>query len=203
MQTLSIHLASAMRKPDPYTHFKNAILDHYKPSSAATFDKFFRRQEMGSLKPSEFLSKIMIDFESTQVNINDQSNQNMLKEFFIASLPQHIRSILAGTVINDVGELALLADRIFDVQPTTQNNSGRPNVHSVTESKSEPWESVISALTSQVNGLAKVVKGFTADKVKPVARNDRPVQNKSNITVNTDNQTQQAVKTTRSDLPVS
>ena len=190
MQTLSIHLASAMRKPDPYQHFKNAILDHYKPSSASSFDKFFRRQEMGPLKPSEFLSRIMIDFESTQININDHSNQVMLKEFFIASLPQHIRSILAGTVISDVGELALLADRIFDVQPSTQSNSSRSNIHAVTTPTDEPWESAISALTSQVSNLTMAVGAFTANKPKPPVRQEKTIPVKQPVVSRQEVQTQ-------------
>ena len=79
---------------DYFCEIRNLVKDFYKPSQTALFDKYFCKQSLWLLTPSQFLTKIYSDLE--QLCPGSSSNEDILRRSFVAVLPPTVRAILAA-----------------------------------------------------------------------------------------------------------
>ncbi|XP_029053691.2 uncharacterized protein LOC114881160 [Osmia bicornis bicornis] len=102
---------------------------------------------MGDEKPSHYLQKIR-NLASGQIN------EKVLRSLFLEQLPDNIRSILVITETQDLGKLALQADKIAEMQAV--------NVAAVsfTSTASSPPDKM-TALQEQIGALTKMVETLT------------------------------------------
>ena len=96
---------------DYFSKICNLVKDFYKPSQTDLFDKYFCKQSLGLLTPSQFLTKICSDLE--QLCPGSSSNEDILRRSFVAVLPPTVRAILAGSEKSSLVELANIADKIL------------------------------------------------------------------------------------------
>jgi len=111
---------------DYFTEICSLVLEFYVPSQTDLFEKYFRTQSLGSLSPSQFLSKACADLE--RIHPGSSSNMDILRRFFLAVLPPTARAILAGSEKSSLTELAGIADKVLVNLPETTVSNIEPSV---------------------------------------------------------------------------
>jgi len=89
----------------------------HEPKFDVVFENYFKTQQIGILKPSQFLQRVISDLELIQPGITQDKNNAILKKFFIQSLSAIHKTILASTSTTDLQELAVIADKIAETMP--------------------------------------------------------------------------------------
>ena len=79
----------------------------------------FNKTEIGDRKPTEMLNEIRQPLEAYDVT-NSQTNA-VLRKSFLDKLPAQVRTILAGSLENDLNSLALRADETMAASSQNYN----------------------------------------------------------------------------------
>jgi len=144
-----------------FTEICNLVREFYVPSQTDLFEKYFRTQSLGSLSPSQFLSKACADLE--RLHPGSSSNMDILRRFFLAVLPPTARAILAGSEKSSLTELAGIADKVLVNLPET------------TVSNIEP--SVINIIKDLANQVASLQLEFSSQRSsRPLSRSQPSLQ---------------------------
>ena len=114
---------------DYFAEISNLTREFYLPSSTELFEKYFRTQSLGTLSPSQFLSKARSDLEL--LHPGSTANIEILRRSFLAVLPPTARAILAGSENSSLTELASIADKIITNLPTTTVSNIEPSIISL------------------------------------------------------------------------
>ncbi|XP_076545673.1 uncharacterized protein LOC143305527 [Osmia lignaria lignaria] len=92
-----------------YEAIKNKIIGTFDESPESKLRHVLRGRGLGDEKPSYYLQRIR--------NLaGGQISENVLRSLFLDQLPDNIRSILAISETQDLGKLALQADKIIEMQ---------------------------------------------------------------------------------------
>ena len=113
LQSLGSKIITTMNSAgiDHYANICDIVRDFYKPSETELFDTYFRTQTLGTLTPSQFLSRARSDLD--RLHPGSSSNVEILRRFFIAVLPPTVRAILASSDKSSIEDLASSDDRVM------------------------------------------------------------------------------------------
>ena len=102
------HLIELDPKPaDIYTQIKTRLISSFSASAETRLRRLFRGKVVSEGKPSLFLARLRA--------LNDGScTDNILKSVFLEHMPSQIRAILAMSNVDNLQELANLADKILE-----------------------------------------------------------------------------------------
>ncbi|KAK2577096.1 hypothetical protein KPH14_001015 [Odynerus spinipes] len=91
-----------------YQELKNRIINSYEESNESKLRRLLKGREIGDEKPSKFLQQLRNE-------AGGQCNDTVLKTLFLEQLPENIRAVLAISDTQDLGKLALQADKITEM----------------------------------------------------------------------------------------
>lgn len=137
----------------PYDDLKSLLISRLSVSNERRIKQVLLEEELGSRSPSQFLRHLQNLSSSA---IGDQ----LLKTLWLQRLPTHIQAILQAQIDLPCDRLAIIADKIMEVQPNFLNTL-IPDVNAVS---TPPVETLLQNLikqmenlTFQVNKLASIV----------------------------------------------
>lgn len=161
LQSLGDKIINIMRSTDTdsYVEICTLVKSFYLPSETHLFDSYFRTQTLGSLSPSQFLSKARSDLE--RIHSGSSSNDLIIKRFFLSVLPDTVRAILAGSDKTSLDDLASIADKII-------TNIPRPNISNIETSLHD----AIKTLTDQVTSLQLQVSSYRRSRSPNLSRSN-------------------------------
>lgn len=135
---------------DPYTTLKKAIISRFSDSYEEKIRRLLEKEQIGDRKPTSFLRHLR---SLAGPAFPDQ----LLRSIWSSRLPRQLQVVLAAQRIDQLGELAELADTLMDIQ-------AQPNeVCSTTVYASPAQEpNAIAALQQQVAELTRAVAALTA-----------------------------------------
>ena len=111
----------------PYTHLKKEIINRFSLSEGSRLKKLLEEEEIGDLKPSQFLRRLKTVAGGTPIA------DNIMKPLWLSRLPNNVQGILqAQPSSNTLNELAEIADRISETMINPQTQSA---VHSISHNK--------------------------------------------------------------------
>lgn len=140
----------------PYTTLKQAIIARFSESHEEKMRRLLEREHMGDRKPSSFLRHL-------KSLAGHAFPDDLMRSIWTGRLPRQLQIILAAQQVQDLGELAILADRLMDIQ------SQPPEVSSISSVTTPPTpdQSVIQALQKQMTELTQMVASLTATNRPP------------------------------------
>lgn len=146
-------------KSMPYTSLKNAIISKFSESYEEKIRRLLERELMGDRKPSSFLRHLKSLAGHTFPD-------DLLKSIWSSRLPRQLQIVLAAQRVQDIGELAELADRLMDIQ------SQPSEVCSLSPLSPPPpaEHSSIAALQKQVAELTEMVASLTTTRGRSHSR---------------------------------
>ena len=117
LQSLGSEVINIMKENTHcYSELCSLLRKFYLPSETTLFAEYFRTQQIGTLTPSQFLSKSRNDLQRLHPGL--LANDTVVRKFFLSVLPDTTRAILAGSQFSSLDELAQVADRIGETLPT-------------------------------------------------------------------------------------
>lgn len=131
-----------------YDTLKTELIRRLSVSEEKKIRKVLLEEDLGDRTPSQFLRHLKSLSSATAVG--DQ----LLKTLWVQRLPPHIQGILQTQQDLPCDRLAIIADKILEVQPIT---STLPNVAAVTYSDTQ-----ITLLTEQIKNLTVQVSKLVA-----------------------------------------
>lgn len=87
---------------------KERLISRFQESEETKLRRLLSGMQIGDLKPSHFLQKII------NLGTNEVSSK-VMKSLFLEQLPENVKAILAISQIEDVMKLAEQADKIYEV----------------------------------------------------------------------------------------
>lgn len=94
---------------EKYATLKKRILEAFAESKDSKIRKLLKNQLIGDQKPSHFLQHMR--------NLADnQCEDTILRSLFLEQLPPQVSAILSASKEEDLTQLAILADRVWDIQ---------------------------------------------------------------------------------------
>ena len=108
------HITEVEPRPaDIYTQIKNRLISGFSISAETRLRRLLRGEVISDGKPSLLLTRLRA--------LNDGScSDAILKSVFLEQMPSHVRAILAMSNVEDLQELANLADKVSEAsQPNT------------------------------------------------------------------------------------
>jgi hypothetical protein len=157
---------------DFYAEICDLIKDFYKPSENALFDKYFKTQSLGSLRPTQFLNKVRSDLE--QLQPGSSLNDNIIKRSFLSVLPATAQAILAGSEKSSLNDLAEIADKIILNLPSNQVSNVETSVLDLVKTLSEQVASLQLEVASQRRSRSPA-RSFTNDNSHSRSRSSKPL----------------------------
>lgn len=133
---------------NPYTTLKSAVISRFSESYEAKIRRLLEKEQMGDRRPSSFLRHL-------RSLAGPAFPENVLKSIWSSRLPQQLQIVLAAQRLEQLSELAELADRLMDIQAQP------PEVCSTTL-PSAPEQSNVLALQKQIQELTRTVAALTA-----------------------------------------
>lgn len=101
--------------PDPITPFqqlRDALIRRTSISEHKRLEQLLADEALGDLTPSQLLRRLIC------VKGERKIDTGLFTQIFLKRLPQHVQAILAPSVMEvPIDKLAMMADRILDVQP--------------------------------------------------------------------------------------
>jgi len=163
LQAIAPHLSTIVQHKEPYDQLRKQIMLAHEPTFDAVFENYFKTQQIGLMKPSQFLQRVIADLELIQPGITQDQNNAILKKFFIQSLPPMHKAILAATTTTDLKELAAIADRIAETVPSGSDSCFQVTSASVDNNGPTSQQNAhITALTAQVEQMAAMMTTLTS-----------------------------------------
>ena len=153
------HIIEAEPKPaDVYTQIKNRLIASFSISAETRFRRLLRGEVILDGKPSLLLTRLG--------TLNDGScSDTILKSVFLEQMPSHIRAILAMSNVEDLQELANLADKVSEAsQPTNYQIASTSNIPDYTTKVSavstpvDPISALTEILTRQFERLSSEIR---------------------------------------------
>lgn len=140
----------------PYTTLKQAIIARFSESHEEKMRRLLEREHMGDRKPSSFLRHL-------KSLAGHAFPEDLMRSIWSGRLPRQLQIILAAQQVQDLGELATLADRLMDIQ------SQPPEVCLISPVPTQPTpdQSAIQALQKQMADLTQMVASLTATDRSP------------------------------------
>lgn len=126
----------------PYDEIKSRLIQVYSDSEHKRITKLLEASQLGNQKPSAFLRQM------TQL-ANGAVSNDMLRTLWLRNLPTRVQAILAATAQDDVHKLAEVADKILEVDRSTEIYSNSSN------------QELLNQLTSNVASLKLQVDNLT------------------------------------------
>ena len=132
---------------DYFKEICDMVKEFHKLSETELFEKYFRTQSLGTLSPSQFLSKACSDLE--RLHSGSSSNIDILSLSFLAVLPPTTRAILAGSEKSSLTDLANIADKVLINLPTTTVSTVEPSVNELIKTLSDQVASLQLEVATQ------------------------------------------------------
>lgn len=178
------HIADIIKLPpaqEKYEALKSRILTVFAEAEESKLRRLLKGTALNDQRPSHLLQVM----KNTAGN---QCNDNIIKSLFLEQMPDQVRAILVANSEQNIDKLAILADKLVDLQ--------RPNqVYAVRREEfvSQPssMEASIIALTQQVKDLTSTVKQIQS-RSRSHSRNRTYLQKRGNNNNNTYRDTNQA-----------
>jgi len=162
LQSIASYLGEIFAHPTSYDQLCKQLLQAHTSSFDDIFENYFKAQQIGNLKASQFLQKVMTELEMMHPEITKDNDTAILRKFFIQSLPSMHRAILAATTTGDLKELACIADRIAEtVQPDTDRCYQMLPGSTTTATNVSPQDTPFSVLTTQMTQMASMMADLT------------------------------------------
>lgn len=137
---------------DIFTQLKNRILSAYSVSAEARLRQFLKGDIASDGKPSLLLTRLR--------SLDDGScSKDVLKLIFLDQLPQVTRGILAASKVENLQELADLANKVHE---TTSNFASCSAVSNASNSQPSPGPSSFSQFETTVTGLVSQINAFNS-----------------------------------------
>ena len=157
-------LITATPKPqDYYKKVKERIISTYSSSSESRLQKLLKGEVLTDGKPSLILCRLR--------NLNDGTcSENVIRSIFLDQLPRQSRAILASTKIDDLQELAELADKIVEV--SNPHNSYVAAVSTDINRSSSQYKSDLDRLEAKIDRLASQMKRLSSGKTHSRSRSN-------------------------------
>jgi hypothetical protein len=119
LSKMSRVIKNANLSKTPYEDLHTALIETSNEPKSVIFDRYFKAQNMGNRKPSEFLDKCLKELKRYDTKIAE--DDSTLRSFFLSALPSNVQMILAASSATNLIELASIADKILEV---TNNKAG-------------------------------------------------------------------------------
>lgn len=110
-----LDIVEAVPEANPYTYFKEQLLEDFQLSDYEKFDKLVHMEPMGGRKPSQLLHAML---EYCPVGMEKHLSFHY---FFMQRLPQALRTQLGEVMPGDPRALAVRADKLWSVQAIAGN----------------------------------------------------------------------------------
>ena len=161
------HILELGRKPrDIYTQIKTRLIASFSISAETRLRRLLRGEVISEGKPSLLLTRLRA--------LNDGScTDTIIKSVFLDHMPSHIRAILAMSNVEDLQELANLADKVsessqpLNYQVATTSPGGIPNNIVSVSAPIDPFSALTEILTKQFERLSDKIRNL---KVTPQTR---------------------------------
>ena len=157
------HLNEIEPKPiDIYTQIKNMLIASFSVSAETRLGRLVRGEVISEGKPSLLLTRLRA--------LNDGNcTDNIIRSVFLEQMPSNIRAILTIANVENLQELANLADKISEAaQPLNYQvaaASSSPNIVANTSAVSvpvDPFASLADILTKQFDRLSNEIRNLKA-----------------------------------------
>nr|XP_018909252.1 PREDICTED: uncharacterized protein LOC109038603 [Bemisia tabaci] len=133
----------------PYTTLKKEIINRFSLSENSRLKKLLEEEEIGDLKPSQFLRRLKTVAGSTPIA------DNIMKPLWLSRLPAYVQGILQAQPSNNtLTEIADVADRIAETIPhsvhstsATNQTNPSPSVHQISK-PADPLSDIKEMLTA-------------------------------------------------------
>lgn len=104
-----------LRKPAerPFTALKDALVSRLSASEGQRLEQLLGAEHMGDRKPSQFLRHLQGLAGTVQIQ------DSLLRRLWMRGLPASVQAILSVQAETDIAKLAILADKVVEVVPTT------------------------------------------------------------------------------------
>lgn len=150
-EQVMLTIADVINKPkldNPYTEVKNRLIEEFSVSESKRIKTLLQDLTLGDSKPSALLRRMR---DLAGGNFTDQA----LKSMWLSLLPTSVQTILSVSK-DDLGDLAGLADRVFEVTNTSLSCSAVNVTQDVSlKSEIQSLKDEIVALKSQVRQLGR------------------------------------------------
>ena len=148
------HILELEPKPrDIYTQIKTRLIASFSISAETRLRRLLRGEVISEGKPSLLLTRLRA--------LNDGScTDTIIKSVFLKQMPSHIRAILAMSNVEDLQELANLADKVSEAsqplnyQVATTSPGGIPNNIVSVSAPIDPFSALTEILTKQFERLS-------------------------------------------------
>jgi hypothetical protein len=104
-------LAAASNSGDPYTAMKSAILDYTQKPKWSCYMDLHSLPPQGDIRPSLLMAKLI----NTLPHGTD-TKSDLFYSFFMFRMPQYLREVLAANEYTTAREMAVAADRVWDLR---------------------------------------------------------------------------------------
>ena len=153
------HILELEPKPaDIYSQIKDRLIKSFSVSAETRLRKLLRGEVISEGKPSLLLTTLRA--------LNDGScTDAVIKSVFLEQMPSQVRAILALSNVEDLQELANLADKISEAsQPlnyqvaSTSTHVNTPSQNSAIPVTNEHFSSLVNILTKQFERLSNEIR---------------------------------------------
>jgi hypothetical protein len=104
-------LAASSNSGDPYTAMKSAILDYTQKPKWSCYMDLHSLPPQGDIRPSLLMAKLI----NTLPHGTD-TKTDLFYSFFMFRMPQYLREVLAANEYATAREMAVAADRVWDLR---------------------------------------------------------------------------------------
>lgn len=138
--------ADILKRPsaEPYEDLKKRLIETFSESENRRIMQLLEGKQLGDLKPSQLLRQ-MRQLAGTS------ASEEMLKPLWLRNLPPSMHAILSATEEKSLDKLAVVADRVHDIQQPVEVSAVSTSADRVSR-----LEAQIEALSTQVAELVKL-----------------------------------------------
>ncbi|XP_071810876.1 uncharacterized protein [Apostichopus japonicus] len=133
---------------DQYDNIKAELISRTSTSEQKRLHQLINAEELGDRKPSQLLRRMQ------QLLGDKKLEESILKTLFLQRLPISAQTILATSDSLDIGQLAVIADRILEVNQTPTIAPVQSQASATASSEIEELRLMVSTLSAQVKELS-------------------------------------------------
>ena len=155
-----------------YQTIKQRLIQWFEPNLSSRVSELLSYPTVAEERPSRFLLTLR-----TKLAQGDMS-EDMIRELFIAKMPDHLRNSLIAMRTASLDELAITADKMVCNRKDSFSKHSLYSVNQKSESFSEDNVSFqIKSLENKLNNVLELVKGSNSfSTTKPTSYNQKPAR---------------------------